>query len=161
MTFSEFKFSAGTPVSDIWYKHPGSQNNNPFCFFNNEFDYALAHYFAELETTKRNINRFYTNSLMKPITKKLSYYNTDKWIEKLCAILWGILDDKWTKYKFKLESSVDNIAKQNLTIQSQNVIDYMRFFIGHLGFRKNQIYQLYCIYNQKDDWVYNKMYTGN
>ena len=87
VTFSESEFPAGTPVSDTQYEHPGSQNNNPFYPFNDQLDYALAHYFAESETTKRNVDKFLTNPLMKPITKKLSYRNADKWMEKLSDIL--------------------------------------------------------------------------
>ena len=94
VTFSKSEFLASTPVSDTRYKHPESQNNNPFYFFNYQLDYVLAHYFAESETTKRNVDRFLTNPLMKPITKKLSYCNVDKWMEKLSAIPWEISDDK-------------------------------------------------------------------
>ena len=31
---------------------------------------------------------------MTPLTKKLSYKNTDKWIEKLLEIPWDILEGK-------------------------------------------------------------------
>lgn len=78
ITFSESKFLAGIPVLNTKYKHIKSQNNNPFYSFNNKFDNALAHYFAKFETTKRNINRFFTNLLIKPIIKKLLYCNIDK-----------------------------------------------------------------------------------
>ena len=84
--FSESKFPVSTPVLDTRYKHPGSQNNNLFYPFNGQLDYALAHYFLDLETTKPNIDKFITNSLMKPITKNLLYCNADEWIEKLSAI---------------------------------------------------------------------------
>jgi Plavaka transposase len=161
VTFSESEFPAGIPVSDTQYEHPGSQNNNPFCPFNDQLDYALAHYFAESETTKRNIDRFLTNPLMKPITEKLSYRNADEWMEKLSDIPWGIPDDKWTEHKFELESGLEKIAGQNLTIQSRNVIDCLRFFMGHPGFRENQTYQPSRIYNQNNDRVYNEMYTDN
>lgn len=46
----------------------------------------------------------------------------------------GIPNDKWTEHKFELKSEVDEVAKQNLIIQSQNVIDCLRFFIGYTGF---------------------------
>ncbi len=86
VTFSKSKFLVGTPILDTRYVHPGSQSNNPFYLFNDQFDYALAHYFAESETTKRNFDKFLSNPLIKPITKKLSYCNTDEWIEELFAI---------------------------------------------------------------------------
>ena len=78
MIFSKSEFLAGIPVWDIRYKHSKTQNNNPFYSFNSKPDYTLAHYFADLETTKRNVHKFLTNPLMKLITKNLSYCNTDE-----------------------------------------------------------------------------------
>ena len=94
MTFSKYKFPADTPIFDTRYKHLESQNNNPFYFFHGQLVYALAHYFADLETTKCNFDKFLTNSLMKPITKDFLYCDADKWTEKLFTIPWGILDNK-------------------------------------------------------------------
>ena len=33
--------------------------------------------------------------------------------------------------------------------------------MGYTGFWKNQTYQPSRVYNQKKDWVYNEMYTGD
>ncbi len=33
--------------------------------------------------------------------------------------------------------------------------------MGYLEFWENQTYQPSCIYNQKDDQIYNEMYTDN
>ena len=85
MTFNESKFPASTPVSDIQFECTCSQNNHPFYCFNKQLNYELAHYFTELETTKRNTNRCFTNQMIKLITKKLLYYNTDMEI-KNCLI---------------------------------------------------------------------------
>lgn len=78
MTFSQSKFSAGTSVLDIQYKHSISQNNNLFYLFYDQLDYTFAHYFVELEIIKRNVDRFLTNLLIKPIIKKLLYCNANK-----------------------------------------------------------------------------------
>ena len=67
-TFSESQFPTGTPVLDTQYEHLRSQNNNPFYPFNNQLDYTFGYYFAELETTKYNIDRFFTKLLMNLIT---------------------------------------------------------------------------------------------
>lgn len=80
VTFGESKFPAGTSVSDTRYKYLGSQNNNLLYSFNDQLDFSLAHYFAESETTKCNMNKFLSNPLMKLITKNLSYRNADEWI---------------------------------------------------------------------------------
>ena len=78
VTFSKSKFPASIPVLDIRYKHPESQNNNLFYLFNDQIDYVLTHYFEYSKTIKRNVDKFFTNSLIKPITKNLLYHNTDK-----------------------------------------------------------------------------------
>ena len=72
------KFPAGTPVSDIKYNHPGLKHQNSFYPFNDQLDYTLAHYFAESEITKGNVNKFLSNPLMTPLIKKLSYKNADE-----------------------------------------------------------------------------------
>ena len=84
--FSEQKFPTGTPVSNIKFDYPGSQNDNLFYPFYNHLDYALAHYFAKSETTKGNTNKSLSNPLMTLLTEKPSYQNPDKWIEKLSEI---------------------------------------------------------------------------
>ena len=45
------------------------------------------------------------------LTKKLSYQNANKWIEKLSNISWDISNNKWIKYKFELQSSVAEMTK--------------------------------------------------
>ena len=84
--FSEQEFSAGKLVSDIKYYHSGSQKNNLFYSFNDQLDYALAHYFEGFETTKSNVDRFLSNPLIALLTEELSYQNADEWMEKLLDI---------------------------------------------------------------------------
>lgn len=55
---------------------------------------------------------------MAPFSKKLSYKNADKLMEKLIEILWGILEDKQIEHKFDIENSVFAIAEQEIAIQS-------------------------------------------
>ncbi len=71
VTLSKSEFLVGTPVLDTRYEHFGTQNNNPIYTFNNQIAYVLANYFAELETTKCNVDKFISNLLMKPNTEKL------------------------------------------------------------------------------------------
>lgn len=73
--FNEKEFPTRTPISDIKYNHPRSQKNNPFYLLNYQLDYLLANYFAEFEIIKGNVDRFLSNSLKTPLTKKLSYEN--------------------------------------------------------------------------------------
>ena len=76
--FSEQEFPASILISNIKYDHLRSQNDNLIYLFYNQLDYALAHYFAESETTKGNVDKFLSDPLIAPLTEKLSYQNTDK-----------------------------------------------------------------------------------
>ena len=66
--------------------------------------------------TKDNINKFLSDLLMTPLTKKLSYKNADGWIEKLLEIPWRILEDKWIEHKYNIKSGVCGIARQEIAI---------------------------------------------
>ena len=76
--FNSHKFPAGTSISDKKYKHLRSKHMNSFYPFNNPLDQNLAYNFAESEITKGHMNKFLTNFLIAPLTKKLSYKNADK-----------------------------------------------------------------------------------
>ena len=76
--FTGKEFPAGTPISDIKDNHLGLKHQNSFYPFNHQLNYTLAHYFAESETTKSNLNKFLSNPLMTFLTKKLSYKNADE-----------------------------------------------------------------------------------
>lgn len=94
VTFCKSELPAGTSILAIRYNYTGSQNNNLFYLIDNQLDYVLAYYFAELKTMKRNLVMFFTNLLIKPIIKKISYCNTNKLIDKFSTLLWQISDNK-------------------------------------------------------------------
>ena len=76
--FSIHEFSADILISDKKYKYLRSKYKNSFYLFNDQLDYGIAHYFADSETTKGNMNKFLTDPLIALLTKKLSYKNADK-----------------------------------------------------------------------------------
>lgn len=71
--FGGQEFSIGKLVSNIKYYHLRYQNNNLFHLFNDQLDYVLAKYFVDFETTKGNVDKFLSNTLMAPLIKNLSY----------------------------------------------------------------------------------------
>lgn len=87
MIFSKIVFLANILVLDTRYKHFISQNNNSLYLFNSQLDYALVNYFAKLGSIKCKVDKFFTIPLIKLITKKLLYYNTNRYVEKLSTIL--------------------------------------------------------------------------
>ncbi len=52
------------------------------------------------------------------------------------------------------------MARQEIAINSQNVVDCLEFLMGHPGFWHNQIYEPSCIYNENERQVYNEIHTG-
>ena len=52
------------------------------------------------------------------------------------------------------------MARQEISIHSQNVIECLKFLIDHLGFQHNQTYEHFCVFNENKHQVYNKMHTG-
>ena len=146
-------------VFNIKYDHLGSQNNNLFYHFYNQLDHILAHDFAKSENTKGYVDKFLSYSLIVSQTNKLFYQNADEWIEKLLEIPWGILNDKYIRYKFKLESSVTAIARQEIAIYLRNMAGCLKFLIKHPGFWHNQTFEPSRIYNENEEQVYIKMHT--
>lgn len=68
--------------------------------------------------TKKNVNKFLTDSLIVLFSKKLSYKNANEWIEKLLEISWDIAGNEWTEHKFSIKSDVFKIVRQEIAIQS-------------------------------------------
>ena len=83
--FNKQEFLTGTSISDIKYNYLEYKNDNLFYLFNDQLEYTLAHYFAESETTKDNVDRFLSNLLIAPLIEKLFYQNIEL-IEKLLKI---------------------------------------------------------------------------
>ena len=76
--FTRNKISTSIPVSDIKYNHLRLKYQNSFYLFNDQLEYTLAHYFAKSEMIKGNVNKFLSDLLITPLTKKLFYKNADK-----------------------------------------------------------------------------------
>lgn len=74
---------------------------------------------------------------MIPLIKKLSYKNIDKCIKKLLKIPWLILKNKQIEYLFDVKNGVFGIFRQEIAIQSQNMVSCIEILISHLCFQYN------------------------
>ena len=156
--FIENEFPTGIPVSKIKYNHLGLKHQNNSYLFNDQRNYALAPYFVKAEMIKGNINKFLSDLLITLLIKKLSYKNVDEWMKKLLEILWSMLENKEIEHKYNVESGGSGIVWQEIAIQLQNILNYIKFLMGHLSFQHNQTYEPSHIYNQNKDRVYNEMH---
>lgn len=82
-------------------------------------------------------------------------------MKNFLEILWGILINKWIKYKFELENNVAKMAKQEISIYLQNMVRCLKFLMRYSGLQNNQLYEPFYVYNENEEQVYNEMHTGN
>lgn len=57
-------------------------------------------------------------------------------------------------------NSVAKIFRREIRIFSQNMIQFLKFFIKHPSFGYNQIYKFSCVYNANENQVYNEIHTS-
>ena len=63
------------------------------------------------------------------------------------------------EHKYNIKSGVFGITGQEISIQLQNVLNCIKFLVEYPSFQHKQTYELYFVYNQNKDQVYNEMYT--
>lgn len=68
--FNKSAFLTNIYIPNMKYEHYKNQNNKLWYSFNNELHYILIYSFRKLEILKCNIDKFFTNLLIKFITKK-------------------------------------------------------------------------------------------
>lgn len=81
--FSSHEFSTSILISNKKLKYLRLKHKSSFYPFNNQLHYDLVNYSAESEIIKGNVNKLFINPFIEPLTKKLSYNNTDERMEKL------------------------------------------------------------------------------
>ena len=69
-------------------------------------------------------------------------------------------NNKWINYKFELQRDVSEMAGQEISIHSQNVIGCLDFLIGYLSFYHNQTHKPSCVFNKNEHQIDNEIYTG-
>ena len=52
------------------------------------------------------------------------------------------------------------MARQEVAIYLQNVVQYLEFLMRHLNFWYNQTFEPSRVYNKNEEQVYNEMHTG-
>ena len=66
--FTKWEFFAGVLISNIKYNYLEWQNENFFYLFYYQLDYILAHWFVKFEIKKDNVDKFWFELLMNPLT---------------------------------------------------------------------------------------------
>ncbi|MCJ1470748.1 hypothetical protein MMC07_009395 [Pseudocyphellaria aurata] len=136
---------------------------NPYYPFNNSSDYALALWFQDTGCTKGDVNNFFKNKLLEPFhiglerpppfRLGLSFKND--------RIPTGVCNDDWRELELTVETELEGQVPSMVIVQYRNVINAIKFLLGHFPFASDLVYSPICQYNDDNKRVYTEMHTGD
>jgi hypothetical protein len=135
-----------------------TEKKNRYESFQNEKNYAFAHWLHQSENSKNNVDRFFQNSRLNKFHQELSFKNDDQWLNKLNKITTSIQKNTWLKQNLIIVSKIDDESDEIVTIQYWNVMKTIKFFINHSFFRANLTYVSIRQFNDNDERVRTKMH---
>lgn len=166
---------AGEPVKEIARKDPynvgrqaASENEKEyqeFWPFDNEEEYLLARWFYRAKVSKGAIDDYCKDNIG---SRDFGFKNAQEWKEKMHQIPWGIVDDGFTKSTFTVRTKHQHeFVEARSSINYRNVIDVLRFLLGHGPFKDNLKYapERHYAGPQTEDAenirIYGEMHTAN
>lgn len=132
--------------------------------FQGPIDYALATWFLKAECSKGNVTDFFGNACLWPIHNLLSFKSAREWEEHLNNIPHGIPGEKWIFQKILVLTLLARTGTADHSIQYQDVIEVLRFLIGHCLFREHLVYAPVRQWDQDCEpsmRIRNEMHMGN
>lgn len=147
---------------------PG-QNNEPgeidYYPFKDKTDYAFALWLHRVHITKGNVDAYFKDPRMAKMYHFLGFKNATEWLGRLHQIPYGIggaqTDLEWTSQMFTVEAAYDEMTDREYVIQYRDVVDSLRFLLGHQPFRNDLVYAPVRHYNGDDKRVYSEMHTAD
>lgn len=76
------------------------------------------------------------------------------------GIQWGIYNDGWRIDDLRVPSEISKADDFQYKVYYRDVVEVIRFFLGHKPFKDNLTYAPVKIKNDSDHTVYNEMHTG-
>jgi hypothetical protein len=134
------------------------QKKNKYESFQNEKNYAFAHWFHQSENNKRDVDKIFQNSRLNKFYEELSFKKNDQWLNKLSKITTNIQNDTWLKQDFIIASKIDDKSDDIVTIQYRNMMKTIKFFINHSSFFANLTYVSIRQFNDNDERICTKMH---
>ena len=141
---------------------------NEFWPFRDQKDYILARWLYRAKTSLTAINE-YCQDVMEDDRKHIYSFTTgEQWRQRMHDIPWGIPNDTFYKANIEIatKSGTDQSSQRRI-IYHRDVIDVVRFLLGHGPFENNLKYAPERHYTAKLDEdesasrVYNEMHTGD
>jgi hypothetical protein len=93
-----------------------TEKKNKYESFQNEKNYAFAHWFHQSENNKRDVDKFFQNSRLSKFHQELSFKNDDQWFNKLNKITTSIQKNTWLKQDLIIVSKINDEFDEIVTI---------------------------------------------
>ena len=139
--------------------------------FQSREDYGHSQWFMDSKISKGQIDSFLRSPLTNPkVTTtscgshqqpRFSYANAAEWQRRVDQIPYGIEGDQWQNTGLRIQSDVDGVPSINGVVHYRNILDILRFLLGHQAFRDDLTYMPTRVFNRKGERVYTEMHTGD
>ena len=116
---------------------------------------------TKYKLTKGAVDAFFRDADLEAMHEGLSFRNADDWLEQLHRIPHGISNDGWTTDEFSITSDVSGLTDIDYNLHYRDVLEVMRFLLGHEPFQDNLVYAPVRVKTLDDVRVYTEMNTGD
>jgi len=130
--------------------------------FANEASWSLAKFFFEQRMTKTAIEAYLkSEDIMANQKEEIMFLNAEHYRQLVHnGIPWGIYGDGWTVDTLRVPSNVDMADDFEYKIYYRDVIEVVRFLMGHKPFKDNLTWAPIRVEDEDHTRVYNEMHTG-
>lgn len=143
------------------YRSAQSNPGSLYYPFVSETDFALASWFTKSKTSKGHVDDFMKDPRLHVMSENCSFRTAENWRQKMHNIPWGIKDDHWTAHNIHVDSNIVGVKSKEYTIYYRDVVETIRFLLGHGPFKDSLTYAPQRHYTLEGRRVYNEMHTGD
>ena len=130
--------------------------------FGNGASWTLAKLFFQYHSSKTYIDAYLKSVDIKANQKDKVIFRTADHYRQLAEldIQWGIHNDGWRVDDLCVPSEISGADDFRYEIYYRDIVEVIRFLLGHRPFKDNLAYAPVKIKNDNDRNVYNEMHTG-
>ena len=152
---------AGVPSADISTIGPSTDNIQKEFYhpFETISDYAFGIWLRSSGVSKGDVDRLLRDSRCAPITQSLSFQTSSQWHTRIEGLPNGMKPD-WRTSILSVEAQFDGTEDREYVVHYQNVLEAIRFLIGHRPFANNLSYEPVRHYNTEGQRIYSEMNTA-
>jgi hypothetical protein len=161
VTFEEVTgIAAGAAVENDDIEMGESVEEDPSAYpFQSKFDYFFATWLRSSGISKGNVDRLLKDPRAAILVQHLSFDSGSEWHERVGALSHGMKPD-WKITNLSVQSEFTGQKEQENVIIYQNVIEAVKFLLGHQPFKENLVYEPVRHTKDTGDRLYSEMNTA-